>query len=74
MLNTALIEPITESGCHIYMGSVERNGYCRVERKGRRFLAHRLAYEYAKGPIPEGTPVCHKCDVNRNREWLERHG
>ena len=45
------------------MGSVERSGYCRVERKGRRFFVHRLAYEYAKGPIPAGMLVCHKCDV-----------
>jgi hypothetical protein len=35
-------------------------GYVTIERKGHR--AHRLAYRLAKGAIPAGLFVCHRCD------------
>lgn len=45
-------------------GERTRLGYVRVWREGRRHLAHRLAYEAAKGPIPDGMELDHLC---RNR-------
>jgi hypothetical protein len=44
----------------------ERSGYKRfgVINKGVkiRYLAHRLSYALARGPIPKGMYVCHACD------------
>lgn len=34
----------------------------RVNKKGRLFRAHRVAYTIEYGPIPEGLSVCHRCD------------
>jgi HNH endonuclease len=46
-----------ETGCHNWTGTVGRAGYGRVQ-----VSAHRLAYELAHGPIPDGLLVLHKCD------------
>lgn len=45
-------------------GERTRLGYVRVWVDGRRVLAHRLAYEKVRGPIPEGMELDHLC---RNR-------
>lgn len=37
-------------------------GYGLVKNQGRTRRAHRVAYEKANGPIPEGMFVCHSCD------------
>lgn len=47
-------------GCWIWKGSVNRGGYGKI---GTTNLAHRRAYEYAYGKIPEGKQVCHHCDI-----------
>ena len=39
-----------------------RAGYGRFFRNGRTELAHRVAFELVKGPIPDGLHVCHRCD------------
>lgn len=51
--------------CHRWWGSVSEGGYglCRIEGVPRR--AHRVAYEIAYGPIPEGLLVRHTCDNRR---------
>ena len=49
------------STCWLWQGST--NGrYGQLEHGGRRYLAHRLAYEVSVGPIPTGLyldPLCH---------------
>jgi hypothetical protein len=45
--------------CLLWTGSRNRKGYGTLGGK----LAHRLAWETAVGPIPEGLMVCHRCDV-----------
>ena len=51
--------------CWSWMARLLPNGYgqfviCR-ERK-EHFLAHRVAFEIFKGPIPKGKVIRHKCD------------
>lgn len=54
----------TESGCIEWTGCLSTQGYGRIRSNGVTHYAHRLAYEWAKGPIPEGMQIDHLC---RNR-------
>jgi hypothetical protein len=49
-------------GCVIYTGAISPYGYGKVGYNGKVMLAHRLAYIFEYGGIPEGLFVCHKCD------------
>ena len=49
---------VMESGCWHWLGPTRAGGYGEV----RRFGAHRISYEIANGPIPEGMFICHRCD------------
>lgn len=58
---------VTESGCHLWTGSIHRTGYGRITVKDaetgrwRPELAHRVAYEEYVGPIPDGLVLDHTC-------------
>ena len=56
-------EKVTESGCMIWMGTLNNFGHGRLGYGGKLHLAHRLFYTEFKGEIPNGMCVCHKCDV-----------
>jgi len=49
------------NGCLEWTGSTVRD-YGRIGVNGRLMLTHRLAWELANGPIPDGLFVCHHCD------------
>ena len=59
----------TERGCIEWASVLSRSGYGRItDRKDGvklQLQAHRVAWEIANGPIPEGMVVCHKCDNRR---------
>jgi hypothetical protein len=55
--------PIPESGCLVWVGGATADGYGSIRYKYKHYLAHRVAWENANGPIADGLHVCHKCDV-----------
>lgn len=61
--------PEPNSGCVIWLGPLNKNGYGKMitgyksEGTRRTAWAHRLVYEYFVGPIPAGLDLDHKCRV-----------
>lgn len=55
--------PVTESGCWLWMGSINPNGYGHFSFKGKPVRAHIFAYEQKHGPVPDGFELDHKCRV-----------
>jgi len=59
--------------CWLWTAALDRGGYGRIGlgklgvRGGATGLAHRVAYEIAKGPIPDGMQIDHLC---RNRACI----
>ena len=52
------------SGCWVWIGSINHNGYS-VFRDGKKTTSgHRMSYEHWNGYIPKGLQINHKC---RNR-------
>lgn len=51
-----------ENGCVLWLGARNNKGYGTFWRNGKRELAHRLAWELERGPIPDGLNVLHRCD------------
>ena len=59
------IQTVPWTGCWIWTGWVDENGYGRLKSSGsnKRIRAHRWSYELHKGAVPNGMFVCHTCDV-----------
>lgn len=53
---------VEHGDCLDFTGTILDNGYGVYCTGGKPNLAHRLAYELAHGPIPDGLYVCHRCD------------
>lgn len=60
------------AGCWEWQGNIQPNtGYGRMSINNKQHLAHRLAYSWALGPVPEGMTIDHLC---RNRACINpRH-
>lgn len=56
-----IIEP--SSGCWLWQGALNSDGYGTLRVSGRRMRAHRFAYESFVGPIGEGLTIDHLCRV-----------
>lgn len=52
---------ITQSGCWEYNSATYGKGYRTIAINGKNKYAHRVSYEYYRGPIPEGLVVDHLC-------------
>ena len=61
LLKYSIPEPNT--GCVLWFGATDRNGYGGVYYLQKMRIVRRVAYELAKGAIPEGLEIDHKCRV-----------
>lgn len=52
-----------ETGCLMWQAALNAKGYGVYTFGGRTYLAHRLTYESAFGPIPGGLQIDHLCRV-----------
>lgn len=57
------VEPEPNSGCWLWAGSVNKDGYASLTLGGRTVIVHRLSYIQHKGDIPSGLELDHKCRV-----------
>ena len=58
----AKIERDPKTGCWLWTGAHNGNGYGQIWVGNRRRYTHHVAYEHLVGPIPAGFFVCHRCD------------
>lgn len=62
------------SGCFVWSGNKNKNGYGLIKYKGKRWLAHRLVYFLTHDHHPGELFVCHSCDrpicINPMHLWL----
>lgn len=54
--------PEPNSGCWLWLQSVNHRGYGQLDFRGKKTKAHRASWTVHKGEIPDGMMVLHKCD------------
>lgn len=52
-----------DNSCWMWLAAKNRGGYGLFRKDGSAWLAHRVSWEMANGPIPAGMDVLHSCDV-----------
>lgn len=64
-------------GCWLWTALADEHGYGLRHWQGRRQKAHRISWQLANGPIPDGLHVLHHCDtpgcVNPGHLYLGTH-
>jgi hypothetical protein len=50
-----------ETSCWIYQGAIQPEGYGWASYRGKANVAHRIYYEAARGSIPAGMELHHRC-------------
>ena len=56
-------EPELNTGCLLWFGTTNWAGYGFLKVGKENIRSHRLAWEAANGPIPDGLHVLHRCDT-----------
>lgn len=56
-----------QTGCWIWQGAMNSEGYGQIRVEGKTLYAHRVAYESFYGPIPTDLIIDHLC---RNRACI----
>jgi len=51
-----------EGECRVWIGTRHPKGYGQIRYRGVQRKTHRLAWEFANGPIPSALHVLHHCD------------
>jgi hypothetical protein len=66
-------EKVDAGDCWLWTGTLAGGGYGWFLADGKSTPAHRWAYEYLVGPIPDGLDIDHLCRVRRcvNPDHLE---
>ena len=54
--------PEPNSGCWLFFGCCDENGYGRIRVGDHKERAHRISYERHNGPIASWAHIRHKCD------------
>ena len=57
------VEPVTESGCWLWIGTIEANGYGRLRVGKRKLLAHRVLFSIHRGRLGDTDYLDHLCRV-----------
>jgi len=57
------IAPFPETGCWLWTGSHDKDGYGRAYFQKKMKMAHRVCYEFFIGPIPKDKELDHVCRV-----------
>lgn len=52
---------VNESGCWIYKGALDKQGYGTFYYRQSGYKAHKIAYQLLVGPTPEGLVLDHLC-------------
>jgi hypothetical protein len=56
------VHPALGTACWTWTAYRNPKGYGILGRDGSARLAHRIAWEIERGPIPDGLFACHRCD------------
>jgi hypothetical protein len=59
----SLYTPEPSTGCWLWTGAINRNGYGKTKVDRKDITAHRWSWILHRGAIPEGMHVLHRCDV-----------
>jgi hypothetical protein len=55
--------PVTECGCWIWTGGLDKDGYGKICIDGMNQRAHRVSFELHREKIPDGECALHTCDI-----------